>query len=233
MNRSVDNGQMTSSGTITGADGRTATVEGEHTRAGGTTTITGSEGGSGTIDRQNTAAGANRQGSFTNAAGETINTDTTRSGTSSKTDFETSGGASGTSIKNDGNRTTVATERVRRRVRRSQRQRLQEDRRWVAAVFARQRLAKRPKRIDRCSRATNRSARAVGHRRRAARLRRPRVTHEWIRLRPRLTNDMGQLNRDYNARQYGNRTYQQRSYGGSRGGGMRGGGMRGGGGRRR
>ena len=78
MNRSVDNGQMTSSGTITGADGRTATVTGDHTRAGGTTTITGSEGGSGTITRDNTAAGANRQGSYTTSGGETIETDTVR-----------------------------------------------------------------------------------------------------------------------------------------------------------
>ena len=109
VNRSFDNGQMTSSGTITGADGRTATISGEQTRAGGTTTITGSEGGSGTITRDNTAAGANRQGSFTTSGGQTIDTDTVRQGASSGTKFETSGGASGVSVRNPGEgRTTIA-----------------------------------------------------------------------------------------------------------------------------
>src|SRR5262249_14969464 len=108
MNRSWDNGQMTSSGTITGADGRTATISGDHNLAGGSTTITGSEGGSGTINRENTAAGANRQGSFTTSGGETVNTDTVRRGASSGTKFDTSSGASGVSVRSPGEgRTTV------------------------------------------------------------------------------------------------------------------------------
>ena len=42
--RSVENGTLTSSGSITTGDGRTATISGEQTRTGGSSTITGSEG---------------------------------------------------------------------------------------------------------------------------------------------------------------------------------------------
>jgi hypothetical protein len=73
---------MTSSGTITGADGRTATVEGEHTRSGGQTTITGS-------------------------GGQSVDMTTQRGERGSVTDIQGSGGGSGTSIRTDGGRTTV------------------------------------------------------------------------------------------------------------------------------
>ena len=225
MNRSFDNGQMNSSGTITSADGRTATVNGEHTREGGTTTINGSEGGSATIDRENTAAGANRQGSFANANGDTMNTDTTRKGDSSKTDFETSGGASGTSNKNDGNRTTIGQSGsgdiyaghngdVYKKT----------DNGWQKYDGSKGWQGIETQDIN-----PSRGATELGEARNKAgngsidRGSYGGGTYD-------RSNDMRQLNRDYNARQYGNQRSQQRQ---SMGGGMRGGGMRGGGGGRR
>ncbi len=81
ITRTVDDaGNRTTSGTIETGDGRTATVEGSGQGGQGSTSITGSEGGSATIDRD---------------------------GRNTRTEFETAGGGTGTSVKNDGNRTTV------------------------------------------------------------------------------------------------------------------------------
>ncbi|MDP9198762.1 MAG: hypothetical protein M3O07_06045, partial [Pseudomonadota bacterium] len=76
-----DAGNRTTSGSIESGDGRTATIEGSGRGGQGSSVITGSEGGSATIDRD---------------------------GRNTRTDFETADGGMGTSIKNDGNRTTVA-----------------------------------------------------------------------------------------------------------------------------
>jgi len=239
VNRSWDNGQMTSSGTITGADGRTATISGEHTVAGGTTTISGSEGGSGTITRENTTAGANRQGSFTTSGGETIDTDTTRRGTSSKTEFETSGGASGTSIKNDGNRTTIAQSGsgdvyagrngdVYKKTDDGW-QKYDKDNGWQGVHTedlkpSRSSAEAAAKSKDPRNSAQTRSNGTLG----SGSYDRGSYGDGFDRGGYDRSNDMRQLNRDYNARQYGNQRFQQRqSFGGTRGG------FRGGGGGRR
>ena len=238
VNRSWGNGTMTSSGTITGADGRTATIEGSHTIEGGTTTITGSEGGSGTITRENTAAGANRQGSFTTSGGETIDTDTTRRGTSSKTDFETSGGASGTSIKNDGNRTTIAQSgsgdvyagrngEVYKKTDDGW-QKYDKDNGWQGVQtedLKPSRSSEAAKSRDSRNSAQTRSDGTLGS---GSYDRGSYGGGGFDRGGYDRSNDMRQLNRDYNARQYGTQRFQQRqSFGGTRGG------FRGGGGRRR
>ena len=252
MNRSWDDGQMTSSGKITTGDGRSATISGEHTLAGGTTTITGSEGGSGTITRENTAAGANRQGSFTNANGDTITTDTTRRGTSSKTDFETSNGGSGTSIKNDGNRTTIGQSgsgdiyaghngNVYKKTDDGW-QKYDADNGWQGV----QTEELKPSRSatesgstrDPRNSAQTRSNETLGSgsyrgtydRSNSDRSNSDRGTYDrgssgGNRSYDR-SNDMRQLNRDYNARQMGTQRSMQRMGGGMRGGGMRGGGRR-------
>ncbi len=230
INRSFDNGQMTSSGTITSGDGRAATISGDHNLAGGTTTINGSEGGSGTINRENTAAGANRQGSYTNANGDTLNTDTTRRGTSSKTDFDTSGGASGSSIKNNGNRTTIGQSgsgdvyagRNGDVYKKSDNGWQQYDPKngWQGV----QTEELKP------SRSSANAAANSANRRNSAQTRSNNSLGSSSYNR---SNDMRQLNRDYSARQYGTQRYQQRQSAGGMRGGMRGGGMRGGGGRRR
>ena len=236
MNRSVDNGQMTSSGTITGADGRTATVSGDHTRAGGTTTITGSEGGSGTITRDNTAAGANRQGSYTTSGGETIETDTVRKGASSGTKFETSSGASGASVRTPGEgRTTVVQSgsgdvyagrdgNVYQKTENGWQQYSREGG-WqnVQSESVGESRYKSDPRVQSGTGAADRGYGDQGS----------RTNSDFgaaNRNFDRGGYDSRQLNRDYNARQYGNQRYQQRSYGG---GGARGGGGRGGGGGRR
>jgi hypothetical protein len=109
VQREFDNGQMTSSGTIETGGGRTIETEGSAGGGQGNISMSGSEGGSGTINTsREPGGGANREGTFTNSSGETLNTSTEREGRNSRTDFETSTGGSGTSIKNDGNRTTIA-----------------------------------------------------------------------------------------------------------------------------
>jgi hypothetical protein len=102
-------GGFTTEGTIQAADGRTATISGEHEGGKGTTRITGSEGGSATIDRERNQDGSvSREGSFSRD-GQTIETETRRDGRSSVTKAEGSGGGSAISVKDSpGDRTTIA-----------------------------------------------------------------------------------------------------------------------------
>jgi hypothetical protein len=103
-------GGMSTEGTIRAADGRTATISGEHERGQGTTTIKGSEGGSGTIDRERNRDGSvSREGSFSRD-GQSISTETRRDGGSSITKAEGSGGGQALSVNREGlgNRTTIA-----------------------------------------------------------------------------------------------------------------------------
>jgi hypothetical protein len=104
-----DSGRMTTSGTVKTADGRTATIEGEHRRGEGSTTIAGSEGGSATIDRERNADGSvTREGSFSKD-GQTVDTATKRDGRSSITAAEGSEGGRAISASDGlGNRTTIA-----------------------------------------------------------------------------------------------------------------------------
>jgi len=80
--RSWDDGTMTTSGTITTGDGRTATISGEQTRAGGSSTITGEQG--------------------------SVDFDTRRNDGRSVTGIEGSEGGSGVSVSGQGpGRTTI------------------------------------------------------------------------------------------------------------------------------
>jgi hypothetical protein len=101
-------GGITTEGTVKAADGRTATISGEHERGKGSTTITGSEGGSAQIDRERNRDGSvTREGSFSKD-GQTIDTETRRDGRSSITKAEGSGGGQAISVKDGpGDRTTI------------------------------------------------------------------------------------------------------------------------------
>ncbi len=212
VNRSWGNGEVNTSGTITGANGGTATIDGEHTRAGGTTTVTGSGGGSGTVTRDTTPGGATREGTFTNGSGQTLDTNTTRQGTSSRTQFETSGGASGASGRNaESGRTTIAqgssgdvyaghNGNVYRK----------SDDGWshYSAGNGWQNVESRPVRPNQTG-TMNPSPSSTRDRSGADR------------------PDMNQLNRDFNSRQMGTQRFQQyQQQRGFSGGGMRGGGSR-------
>lgn len=106
--RDFDDGRMTSQGTMTGADGRSATFSGEHTRDGGQTTISGSQGGDGTITRDATDVGATREGEFTRGD-DTIDTETRRNGSNRITTAESSDGGQLASASGGlGDRTTLA-----------------------------------------------------------------------------------------------------------------------------
>jgi hypothetical protein len=103
-------GGFSTEGTIKGADGRSATVSGEHERGQGTTTIKGSEGGSATIDRERNRDGSvSREGSFSGKDGQTVDTETRRDGGSSVTKAQGSGGGEAISVNREGlgNRTTI------------------------------------------------------------------------------------------------------------------------------
>ena len=102
-----DDGNLTSSGTITTGDGRTAEVSGDYTDGEGSTTITGSEGGEGTIERSVDGDTVTREGEFTNADGDTIDSTTKREGNKTVTEIESSGGGELKSVSEGGNRTTV------------------------------------------------------------------------------------------------------------------------------
>jgi hypothetical protein len=102
-------GGFTTDGTVKAADGRTATISGEHQGGQGTTTIRGSEGGTAQIDRERNQDGSvSREGSFSKD-GQTIDTETRRDGRSSVTKAEGSGGGQAISVKDGpGDRTTIA-----------------------------------------------------------------------------------------------------------------------------
>jgi len=105
----TSDGGFTSSGTIEGADGRTAQVSGDYDRDGdGRTTIKGSEGGGGTIDRESGANGARREGDFTTASGETIDSTTLRKGDKTLTAAEGGSGGRAISASEGLGRTTIA-----------------------------------------------------------------------------------------------------------------------------
>ena len=102
-----EDGSVSTSGTITTGDGRTATISGEFEDGEGSTTITGSEGGEGTITRSVDEDGVTREGEFTNSDGETISSSTQRQGTTTVTELESSEGGQAKSISKGGDRTTV------------------------------------------------------------------------------------------------------------------------------
>jgi hypothetical protein len=74
----------------------------------GSSTIQGANGGSGTIETSRSAGEVTREGSFTTGGGDTVSSSTQRSGTSSASKIESSSGAQAASISQEGNRTTVA-----------------------------------------------------------------------------------------------------------------------------
>ena len=74
----------------------------------GSSTIQGANGGSGTIETSRSAGEVTREGSFTTSSGDTVSSSTQRSGTSSASKIESSSGAQAASISQGGNRTTVA-----------------------------------------------------------------------------------------------------------------------------
>ena len=102
-------GGFTTDGTVKAADGRTATISGEHQGGQGSTTIRGSEGGSAQIDRERNQDGSvSRDGSFSKD-GQTIDTETRRDGRQSVTKAEGSGGGQAISASGGlGDRTTIA-----------------------------------------------------------------------------------------------------------------------------
>ncbi len=102
-------GGFTTDGTVKAADGRTATISGEHERGQGSTTIKGSEGGSAQVDRERNRDGSvSRDGSFSKD-GQTVDTETRRDGRSSVTKAEGSGGGQAISASGGlGDRTTIA-----------------------------------------------------------------------------------------------------------------------------
>lgn len=106
--RVFKDGTLTSEGTLTTADGRTATISGEHTRSGGTTTITGSEGGTVTIESERSGSGSTttREGTFSKD-GQTLSSQTQRRGNTTHTMLESSGGGQVTSVSVGTNRTTL------------------------------------------------------------------------------------------------------------------------------
>jgi hypothetical protein len=102
-------GGVSTDGTIRAADGRTATISGEHERGQGSTTIKGSEGGQGQVNRERNQDGSvSREGNFSRD-GQSVSTETRRDGGSSITKAEGSGGGEALSINRDGagNRTTI------------------------------------------------------------------------------------------------------------------------------
>ena len=100
-------GTMTSSGTIEGADGRSAELTGRYEDGEGTLRIEGSEGGSGVIEREVEGDTVVREGEFTNADGETLSGSTEREGRRRVTELESSTGGELKSVAEDGNRVTV------------------------------------------------------------------------------------------------------------------------------
>ncbi len=102
-----DDGNLTSSGSITTGDGRTAEVTGSFTDGEGSATIVGSEGGGGTVERSVDGDTVTREGEFTNADGDTIDSSTQRDGNTRVTEIESSGGGELKSVSEGRNRTTV------------------------------------------------------------------------------------------------------------------------------
>lgn len=241
--RQVQDGQMTGSGTIETAGGRTIQTESSASDGQGTITGTGSEGGSGTINTsREPGGGANREGSFTTGSGESINTSTEREGRDSRTDFETSTGGSGTSVRNDGNRTTIAESgsgdlyaghngSVYKK---------SEDGGWshyengnwetvdMPSKEQRQQANAQPGQTQATAR-TQQAGQAGQSGQRSptatqqgqARSQTPSYSRPSSMSTGPSSRDMSQVNRDYSARQTGNRSYSQRSTGGMRGGGGR------------
>ncbi len=108
MSRSWDeDGNLTSSGSITTGDGRTGEVTGSFTDGEGSATIEGSEGGGGTVERSVDGDTVTREGEFTNADGDTIDSTTKRDGNTRVTEIESSGGGELKSVSEGRNRTTV------------------------------------------------------------------------------------------------------------------------------
>ena len=106
--RQVEDGQLTGSSTIQGANGRSVQTEGQASGGKGTVGMTGSEGGSGTIETSRSAGEVTREGSFTTGDGDTVSSSTQRSGTSSASKIESSSGAQAASVSQGATRTTVA-----------------------------------------------------------------------------------------------------------------------------
>lgn len=200
--------------------------------------MSGSEGGTGTINRSKDPSGTvNREGSITTGSGETINTSTERQGRDSRTDIETSGGGSGTSIKNDGNRTTIAESgsgdlyaghigNVYKKTDNGWSH--YQDGNWetVDMPSKEQRQQANNQRGDAASQRSQNAGQTASQRSQTAGQygqRSQSTTPNYSRpssMQP-SSRDMSQVNRDYSARQTGNQQFSQRSMGGMRGGGGR------------
>jgi hypothetical protein len=108
MNREWDkDGNLTSSGTINAADGRSATITGDYQDGDGVTTIKGSEGGEGTIDRSRQGDTVSREGEFTRADGETLSSSTHRDGRRSVTEIDSASGGQLKSVSEGGSRVSA------------------------------------------------------------------------------------------------------------------------------
>ncbi|MEM9304508.1 MAG: hypothetical protein AAGE01_20520 [Pseudomonadota bacterium] len=103
-NRVREDGQITGSGTIQAGD-RTGTTQSRIDREGYDARITGEDGRTVDVSKD---WGGDRNTTITNPDGESITGSTSRGpGDTRRTDFETSGGASGTTIRGEDGRTTV------------------------------------------------------------------------------------------------------------------------------
>jgi hypothetical protein len=214
VNREWGGGTMTSSGTITRADGSTATIEGEHTREGGQTTISGS--------------------------GGSVDMTTKRGDAGSVTGIQGSGGGQGISVKGEDGRTTIGQSgsgdlyaghngNVYKKT----------DDGWQHYENGGWQPAESPNRPEASPRGEGGGARPsqqpADYSRQLESARSREAATGFDRQGgfggSYSSRDYGQLNRDYSARQRGNSQYRQRSSF-QRGGYSRGG-FRGGGGRRR
>jgi hypothetical protein len=108
VNRSFDGeGNVTSTGIIEGADGRSATINGDYDDGDGVTNIKGSEGGQGQVQRNRNGDMVTREGEFSNSDGDTIESNTSRDGRNSKTELESSTGGQIKSVSDGCSRLTV------------------------------------------------------------------------------------------------------------------------------
>ena len=105
--RVLKNGTLTTQATVSAANGRSATLVGEQTRAAGTTTIAGSEGGSATFERTGSGSSATREATFAKG-GQSVTTSREQRGNATQTRVESSAGGKASSITNGQGRASIA-----------------------------------------------------------------------------------------------------------------------------
>ena len=101
-------GSITSQGSVTAADGRTANISGSYQDGDSSTSIAGSQGGQGDINRSRDGDAVTRDGSYTNKEGDSVSSNTQRQGDQSRTELASSKGGEAISLEKDGQRGTVA-----------------------------------------------------------------------------------------------------------------------------